>query len=153
RTLQSRRPRHGMHCPPRLALIRHFLQGAQDHRSSPAELPQRGGFTHSTLTAHRQMTMPSAWHSKTGVVLLDTREQTPEHEHAVHLKLADGLARLLGCPHVPRQQANANDNYYFVPTETLIDHKRYAALGILGEQDLFGGLVSYPHMATKAISH
>ena len=47
------------------------------------------------------MTMPSAWHSKTGVVLLDTREKTPEHEHAVHLKLADGLARLLGCPHVP----------------------------------------------------
>ncbi|MBH3456437.1 DUF3182 family protein [Pseudomonas monteilii] len=99
------------------------------------------------------MTMPSAWHSKTGVVLLDTREHTPEHEHAVHLKLADGLARLLGCPHVPRQQAKANDGYYYVPTETLIDPRRYAALGILGEQDLFGGLVSYPHMATKAISH
>lgn len=34
--------------------------------------------------------MPSACDRKTGVVLLDTREHTPEHEHAVHLKLADG---------------------------------------------------------------
>ena len=32
--------------------------------------------------------MPSACDRKTGVVLLDTREHTPEHEHAVHLKLS-----------------------------------------------------------------
>ncbi|WP_201207248.1 DUF3182 family protein [Pseudomonas sp. S37] len=100
------------------------------------------------------MTMPSACNPKAGVVLLDTRENTPEHEHAVHLKLADGLGRLLGCPPVqPGQPPSAADGYYYLPTETLIDPQRYAAFGIQDEQDLFGGLVPHPYMATKAISH
>lgn len=98
--------------------------------------------------------MPSACNPKTAVVLLDTREHTPDHEQAVHLKLADGLARLLGCPHVqPAHSPTAADGYYYLPTETLIDPKRHAAMGIRSEQDLFGGLVAYPYMATKAISH
>lgn len=98
--------------------------------------------------------MPSASEAKAGVVLLDTREHTPDHEHGAHLKLADGLAHLLGCPHLqPGEQPGDADGYYYLPTETLIDPKRYAALGILGENDLFGGLVPYPYMATKAISH
>lgn len=98
--------------------------------------------------------MPAACDSKTGVVLLDTREHTPDHEHAVHLKLADGLAQLLGCPHIePAQPATATDRYYYLPTETLVDPQRHAAMGIRTEQDLFGGLVAYPYMATKAISH
>ncbi|HDS1817558.1 TPA: DUF3182 family protein [Pseudomonas putida] len=98
--------------------------------------------------------MPAACDSKTGVVLLDTREHTPDHEHAVHLKLADGLAQLLGCPHIePAQPATATDHYYYLPTETLVDPQRHAAMGIRTEQDLFGGLVAYPYMATKAISH
>lgn len=33
---------------------------------------------------------------KHGVLLLDTRTSTPEHEHSVHLKLAERLATLLG---------------------------------------------------------
>ncbi|ABY97763.1 TPA: DUF3182 family protein [Pseudomonas putida] len=100
------------------------------------------------------MTMPSASEPKAGVVLLDTRDHTPEHEHAVHLKLADGLAGLLGCPHVkPTPSATAVDGYYYLPTETLIDARRQAARGIRSEQDLFGGLVDQPYMATKAISH
>lgn len=44
--------------------------------------------------------MPSGIEPKAGVVLLDTRDHTPEHEHGVHLKLAEGLARLLGCPFI-----------------------------------------------------
>ncbi|MCX2891865.1 DUF3182 family protein [Pseudomonas sp. DCB_BI] len=100
------------------------------------------------------MTMPSACTPKTAVVLLDTREHTPEHEHAVHLKIAQGLGRLLGCPHkLPEQPPNAADDYYYLPTETLTDPKRAAILGIRSEQDLFGGMVSQPYMATKAISH
>jgi len=100
------------------------------------------------------MIMPSACAPKAAVVLLDTRAHTPDHEHAVHLKLADGLAHLLGCPHVqPEQPPSATDAYYYLPTETLTDPRRYANLGIRSEQDLFGGLVSQPYMATKAISH
>lgn len=98
--------------------------------------------------------MPSACDRKTGVVLLDTREHTPEHEHASHLKLADGLASLLGCPYVhPTHPPTAADSYYYLPTQTLIDPKHHASMGIRSEQDLFGGLVAHPYMATKAISH
>ncbi|MFG0408876.1 DUF3182 family protein [Pseudomonas sp. FYR_11] len=98
--------------------------------------------------------MPSACPAKTAVVLLDTREHTPEHERAVHLKLAEGLARLLGCPHVqPARLPVATDNYYCIPTETLTDTEQAASLGIVSESDLFGGLVPCPYMATKAISH
>ncbi|UXH38345.1 DUF3182 family protein [Pseudomonas promysalinigenes] len=98
--------------------------------------------------------MPSAHHRKSAVVLLDTRERTPEHEHAVHLKLAARLAQLLGCHAVlPEAPIRGDSHYYYLPTETLVDTERYAALGISGEQDFFGGLVSQPYMATKAISH
>ncbi|BBH45344.1 hypothetical protein KU43P_18210 [Pseudomonas sp. KU43P] len=98
--------------------------------------------------------MPSACDPKTAVVLLDTRAHTPEHEHAVHLKLAAGLARLLGCTTVQTTPLpTAADNYYYLPTETLIDPARHACMGIRSEQDLFGGLVSHPYMSTKAISH
>ncbi|WEL57235.1 DUF3182 family protein [Pseudomonas kermanshahensis] len=98
--------------------------------------------------------MPAAGDAKTAVVLLDTRQHTPDHEHAVHLKLADGLAQLLGCAHVYLDPPSTpSDRYYYLPTETLIDPQRHAALGIRTEQDLFGGLVAFPYMATKAISH
>lgn len=98
--------------------------------------------------------MPQSRDPKTAVVLLDTREHTPEHEHAVHLKLAEYLARLLGIAHVQAcPPSPAAGPYYYLPTETLIDPQRYRALGIVDEHDLFGGLVPYPFMATKAISH
>ncbi|WP_136477313.1 DUF3182 family protein [Pseudomonas sp. DG56-2] len=91
---------------------------------------------------------------KQGVVLLDTREQTPEHEHSVHLAIAERLAQLLNTQVIkPAQSLSADDNYYFLPTETLIDTDRYQHLGITSDRDLFGGLVSRPYMATKAISH
>lgn len=92
--------------------------------------------------------------TKHAVVLLDTREHTPEHEHTVHLKLADGLARLLGVErHDVAQPSLDGKGYYYVPTETLLERSDKTPPGIDDEGDLFGGLVSYPHMATKAISH
>lgn len=98
--------------------------------------------------------MPSAHPPISAVVLLDTREHTPAHEHAVHLKLADGLAQLLGVEHQPAGQVqHADARYYYLPTQTLVDPAQASALGIRSEQDLFGGVVGYPYMATKAISH
>lgn len=98
--------------------------------------------------------MPHSREPKSAVVLLDTREHTPEHERAVHLKIADHLARLLDVERVePSPTQSDATGYYYVPTQTLVDQERHAALGIHDEQDLFGGMVSHPHMATKAISH
>ncbi|EKT4521273.1 DUF3182 family protein [Pseudomonas putida] len=98
--------------------------------------------------------MPRPRDPKTAVVLLDTREHTPDHEHAVHLKLVDYLARLLGIGKAALDQPpGSDDHYYYLPTETLVDPQRYRPLGIVDEHDLFGGLVTHPFMATKAISH
>ncbi|MFP5428194.1 MAG: DUF3182 family protein [Gammaproteobacteria bacterium] len=98
--------------------------------------------------------MPCSPEPHSAVVLLDTREHTPEHEHATHLQLAEHLAKLLGvaCAE-PDQPPTAADRYYYLPTETLIDPQRYRGMGINSEQDLFGGMVSHPYIATKAISH
>lgn len=98
--------------------------------------------------------MPRSYEAKHAVVVLDTREHTPDHERATQLKLAEGLATLLGCEHVePTKPPKAADRYYYLATQTLIDPQRYAPLGIRSERDLFGGVVSQPYMATKAISH
>ncbi|QBF26120.1 DUF3182 family protein [Pseudomonas tructae] len=91
---------------------------------------------------------------KQGVVLLDTRQRTPEHEHSVHLKLAERLAQLFGTEVVtPSKPPTARENFYYLPTETLIGTEHYRDMGIAAATDLFGGLVSQPYMATKAISH
>ena len=98
--------------------------------------------------------MPRSTDHKQGVVLLDTRQHTPEHEHCVHLKLAERLAQLLNTQVVvPTEPPTSDDNFYFLPTETLIEPARYQAMGITSAHDLFGGLVTRPYMATKAISH
>ncbi|MDH0305086.1 MULTISPECIES: DUF3182 family protein [unclassified Pseudomonas] len=98
--------------------------------------------------------MPHPSDTRSAVVLLDTREHTPDHEHTVHLKIADYLAQLLGAERIEAgPSATKGARSYYIPTETLIDPARHAPLGIHGENDLFGGMVSHPHMATKAISH
>ncbi|MDU9394385.1 DUF3182 family protein [Pseudomonas sp. zfem002] len=96
--------------------------------------------------------MPRRTDRKHGVLLLDTREHTPEHERAVHRKLAEHLAALL-LTEVVEQRSDEHDSLYYLPTTTLIDPLRYQALGIVSIADFFGGLVSQPYMATKAISH
>lgn len=98
--------------------------------------------------------MPYASEAKTALVILDNREHTPEHEHASHAKIADCLAALLGIARAePERAPTANDRFYYLPTQTLVDPDHYQCLGIVDESDLFGGLVSEPYMATKAISH
>lgn len=96
--------------------------------------------------------MPRQTDRKQGVLLLDTRDSTPDHERAVHRALAQYLATLLHTE-VVDGTAQGHDNLYYLPTATLIDPQRYRQLGIASIEDLFGGLVPHPYMATKAISH
>ena len=96
--------------------------------------------------------MPRRTDHKHGVLLLDNRDSTPDHEHAVHRKLAEHLAALLHTEVVDSAEPDS-DELYYLPTTTLIDPARYRTLGITCIADFFGGLVSHPYMATKAISH
>jgi hypothetical protein len=93
--------------------------------------------------------------TKLGVTLLEGDSPTPEHERIVHVQLAERIARLLGCRYMSSEEARevAPGRLYYLPPRTLVDPTRYAPIGIHSLDDLFGGLVSEPFMATKAISH
>jgi hypothetical protein len=77
-----------------------------------------------------------------------------------HMRISrDGLARRLAAlkgfdfageyNHSSRYSARL----YFVPDDTIIGLEQAQALGIRSEDDLFGGVVPYPFVATKAITH
>ncbi|MDE1165389.1 MAG: DUF3182 family protein [Pseudomonas sp.] len=89
---------------------------------------------------------------KAGVVLLGESKPTPDHELAVQRNLAQRIATLLGTRFLD-DDGEGEANLYYLPSQTLIADPRYAAMGIRHESDFFGGLVSQPFMATKAISH
>ncbi len=98
--------------------------------------------------------MPHACQPKQGVVVLDTRTHTPDHERAVYRMLSEGFAQLLGCEVVDlTRPPQAGDPYYYMLTQPLVDLAQLTALGIDSETDFFGGAVARPFMATKAISH
>ena len=93
---------------------------------------------------------------KSGVVLMPGDTPTPEHELHVHLKLAERLASLLGTHvlHEEERHAVPSRELYYLPSQTLIDTRHWREHhGIESADDFFGGLVSQPFMATKAISH
>jgi hypothetical protein len=77
-----------------------------------------------------------------------------EHEIAARVSVAKTLAELKGYRFGGGYQRSLRRNgpLYFVPSQTLSgDEAR--ALGIHGAHDLFGGVVPFPFVATKAIAH
>ena len=89
---------------------------------------------------------------KTGVVLLPATPPPPSHEQASHRVIATMLAEVLGIGFLGDYPPQDRRALYFVPTDTLIGDES-KALGITGINDLFGGAVGHPFMATKAITH
>jgi hypothetical protein len=92
-----------------------------------------------------------------GVVLQysDARSEPPcEHERLTRLEVAKRLALLktydFGGEYNPADPHPKP--VYFVPNDTL-DASTAQALGIVTEDDLFGGVVPYPFVATKTITH
>ncbi|MCI8210983.1 hypothetical protein AUC61_15725 [Pseudomonas sp. S25] len=92
---------------------------------------------------------------KAAVVLLPTHKKLATHEVSVHQKLAEKLATLLGCEFLGLYDSAIHTaaNLYFIPSDTLIGKQENSALNIQSADDLFGGLIAEPFMATKAISH
>lgn len=76
------------------------------------------------------------------------------HEMSTRREIARRLAALMGCTddgeYDPSRHAAAAT--YFVPSDTLTSD-RASRIGIRAEQDLFGGVVPHPFVATKTITH
>ncbi|MFJ4144035.1 DUF3182 family protein [Pseudomonas sp. NPDC089734] len=93
--------------------------------------------------------------TKAAVVLLPTHKKLAPHEVAVHQVLAQKIAQLLGAEFAGLydRTVHKGSGLYFVPSDTLIARDRHDHLNIRSIHDLFGGVISEPFMATKAISH
>jgi hypothetical protein len=88
------------------------------------------------------------------VVTYAADEGLTEHEVAARVAVARSLAALKGFDfrggYDPALQHDGP--LYFVPSETLSGEEA-ARLGIRGADDLFGGVVPYPFVGTKTITH
>jgi hypothetical protein len=91
-----------------------------------------------------------------GIVLYGAREREALHLHqeVTLVSVANALARLLGCAALGwhGEAHGACAGLYFVPVDTLL-RRQAAALGIRAAADLFGGVVPWRFVRTKAITH
>ncbi|MCD5996609.1 DUF3182 family protein [Pseudomonas sp. CDFA 602] len=92
---------------------------------------------------------------KTYVVLLPTHKTLATHEVVTHQALAEKLATLLGAEFAGLHDSaiHQGPGIYYVPSDTLVGKDHPRQLDIQSEDDLFGGLIAEPFMATKALSH
>jgi hypothetical protein len=79
---------------------------------------------------------------------------SPSHERTCRAGVARKLAALCGYAYADEYDPTRSHAApaYFVPGRTL-NTSTAAALGVHGEADLFGGVVPYPFIGTKAITH
>lgn len=91
----------------------------------------------------------------TRLAFLGCRDDARPHELATHRRLARSLAELLGCRYDGDFEPRAGDRSpcYFVPNDTIVGIGLARRYGIRGEGDLFGGVVPFPFVASKAITH
>ena len=78
-----------------------------------------------------------------------------DHERITRAEIARRIAALMGFEYVGEYDRSTRyaGRIYFVPSATLVGLEQARQLGITGEGDLFGGVVPYPFVATKAITH
>jgi hypothetical protein len=80
---------------------------------------------------------------------------TDEHECATHFRIAERVAALKGYRFEGGFDPGRTYSgpIFIVPTDTLVEGPQIKALGITGHDGLFGGVVPFPFVATKAITH
>lgn len=81
--------------------------------------------------------------------------QVRRHEVATQREVARRLALLMGCEFGGEFEPSRayTEPLYFVPSDTLTSLEQARQLGIAGPEQLFGGVVPFPIVATKAITH
>ena len=92
----------------------------------------------------------------TVVVYTNTTAHRPRsHEKASRDWIAARIAALKGYDYAGEYDSAASyaGHLYFVPADTLVNVETAHEIGIRTEDDLFGGVVPYPFIATKAITH
>jgi hypothetical protein len=84
-----------------------------------------------------------------------TGEDPACHERVTRNAIAEKLARLKGCQYAGDYDAATRYEgaVYFVPRDTVVGADAARVLGIRSEDDLFGGVVPLPFVATKSITH
>jgi hypothetical protein len=142
-------------------LVRGGLLGGIDFaRSSLPTQVSAGGEPMHPVSATRQ---PAGQNDTAGpgkahgvvVTLTSAGTRQPRaHEMAAWATHATTLASLLGCDFAGEYDPLGHHPgpVYFVPGDTLLSSEA-SALGIGGEDDLFGGIVPHPFVATKMITH
>jgi hypothetical protein len=76
------------------------------------------------------------------------------HEALAQREVAKKLARILDCAFIGDYTPDhAGTDLYFVPSDTLVGGESARELGISAESDFFGGVVPYPFVGTKTITH
>ena len=96
------------------------------------------------ITSHRRVTY------------LAFRTDAREHDRATQRGIAARLAAMMRCDFDEVSGIAASSTAglgYVVPDVTITSLETARALGIHGEEDLFGGVVPFPFVATKTISH
>lgn len=81
------------------------------------------------------------------------RPRSGDHRTETVRALGSRIAGLRGSGFIDAPSASLPERVYAVPVETLVGGLLAGRLGIQSETDLFGGLVPYPVLAGKAITH
>lgn len=89
------------------------------------------------------------------VLYYPARTYEPQHEKHIHCALGQQLARLMTMHYGGEHTADSQHHLpvYFVPSSTIIGLDLANSMGIQTEADLFGGVVPYAFVCTKAITH
>jgi len=90
------------------------------------------------------------------VTYLVCRTDVREHERATQRGVAARLAAMMGCGFSEIRYVAPPcpiDLGYVVPDVTIASLEAACALSILSEEDLFGGVVPFPFVASKTITH
>jgi hypothetical protein len=77
------------------------------------------------------------------------------HDMQTRATVAEGLAQVLGYRFIADSTAHdlPTSGAYLVPSDTLCSFDEARRLGITGISDLFGGVVPFPFVATKLVTH